>query len=457
MRPRPLNVFIIAAVVSLGLPSMLNAALTMETPFTDNMVLQRNMKVPVWGRAVANEAVTVRLNGQTKKATADLDGKWMVRFDPMPAGGPFTLTVKDSGNTVTLKDVLVGEVWMCTGQSNMRQPLGNFPGYHPGEEAVGLGQVRMVILGKEKEDWKVCDPATVESFSAVGFFFGRELYRSLDIPIGLIQTAIGGTSLESWMSPAGVDECPDLVWGQQFPGGNPVGGNFKYLEPSIPFGIRGAIWYQGENNGNRDTTETYRDHFAALIKGWRQSWGQGDFPFLFVQLANFRELQTQPDPSDSWAMIREAQRLTLSQPATGMASAIDIGMAGDVHPINKLDVGHRLALNARALVYGESDLVYSGPIYESMAIEDNQIRLTFTHRGSGLASSTGDQLEGFAIAGEDGNFVWADATIEGDEVVVSNQSVPDPQFVLYGWDQNPIISLFNKEGLPASPFRTFGE
>lgn len=624
--------------------------------FSDHMVLQCNTPVPIWGWAKPNDEVAVVLKGKKPLVTkADAQGRWMVKLPPQPAGGPHELIVRTREETVRFTDVLFGEVWVCSGQSNMEWPVAWAQNAKQEIATANFPQIRFFVVEKSialepqtdcKGRWVVCSPETVGGFSAVGYFFGREIHQRLKVPVGLIGTYWGGTPAEAWTELKALESDPDFkpilerlprdqealrrlqeryeralaewnqkvvlkdpgnqgeakgwakpdfddsdwatmelpqifertmnidgaVWFRKIvnipeswagkdlvlslgpiddqdttyfngerigstgsetpnswtvprrykvpgklvkPGENliavrvfdmleyggftgspdqmrleladgkekpiPLAGPWKFkiefardasklpprpqppinnwtptalfnamVAPLIPYAIRGVIWYQGESNVGR--AYQYRKLFPALINSWRKAWGQGDFPFLFVQLANF--LERKPEPTESaWAELREAQLLTLKTvPKTGMAVAIDIGEANDIHPRNKQDVGKRLALAALAIAYGQK-IVYSGPIYRSMRIEGNKIRLFFDHVGSGLVAK-GGELKGFAIAGEDRKFVWAKAKIEGNTVVVWSEQVPKPVAVRYGWADNPDCNLYNKEGLPASPFRT---
>ncbi|KPK45084.1 MAG: hypothetical protein AMJ65_01115, partial [Phycisphaerae bacterium SG8_4] len=366
---------------------------------------------------------------------------------------------------------------------------------------IRLFTVTRTVAHKPLDDcegsWAPCSPETVPDFSAVAYYFGRELHKRLDVPVGLIHTSWGGTPAESWtrieVLEAGADFQPILTrqaeiianypqaykeyeqklqeWQKaaeeakaegnkppRRPGAprgpdhphTPAGLYNGMIAPLIPYGIQGAIWYQGESNAGR--AYQYQRLFPAMIMNWREDWGQGNFPFLFVQLANFMETKDEPGDS-SWAELREAQTMTLSLPNTGMATIIDIGEAKDIHPKNKQDVGKRLAFWALAQTY-EKDIVYSGPLYKSMKAEGGKIRLSFDHVGGGLVAAGGEQLKGFAVAGADRKFVWADAKIDGDTVVVSSDDVAEPVAVRYAWADNPVCNLYNKENLPASPFRT---
>jgi len=485
------------------------ADVKLPTLLSDNMVLQRDREVPLWGTADAEEPITVTLGDQQVTTTTNREGRWTVKLPPRPAGGPFELTIAGK-NTITLKNVLVGEVWVASGQSNMEWPVGasanapqeiaaaNFPQIrYFGVQHTVAGQPQSGVNGS----WVECSPATVAGFSAVAYFFGRELHQTLGVPVGLIKSAWGGTPAEAWISRSGLESEPALKpllerwdyaclqaleeharsvdryfqqitqWVQEaqqsgspspmpsapgLPGTltSPWRASGLYngmIAPLIPYAIRGAIWYQGESNAGR--AYQYRTLFPAMIRDWRRAWGQGDFPFLFVQLANFMAPPAEPKES-AWAELREAQTMTLQLPQTGMAVAIDIGEANDIHPKNKQDVGKRLALAALANTYGR-DVVYSGPLYQSMAIEGNTVRLWFRHLGGGLVAQGGEPLKGFAIAGEDRKFVWAEAKIDGETVVVRSDQVPNPVAVRYAWADNPEgCNLYNRAGLPASPFRT---
>ncbi len=476
----------------------------------NNMVLQADMPLPIWGWAAPDEKVTVTLGEQKQTAAADKDGKWMVKLTPVKASDkPLTMTVAGA-NTITLTNILVGEVWICSGQSNMQ--FGTKQAINGDQEVassknpkIRLFKAAMVTASEPQKDtkgeWLECDANSVPSFSAVGYFFGRDLNKVLNVPMGLIHTNWGGTCAETWTSKEMLDSDPDfkVIWerfnksmedypknkenweknkdkilakhkeavakakaeGKQAPRGpqapsdpalnqnSPCRLYNAMLNPLIPYAIRGAIWYQGESNSGRAVE--YRKLFPAMITDWRKHWGQGDFPFLFVQLANFMDRKTEP-VDENWAWLREAQSMTLSLPNTGQAVIIDIGEAKDIHPKNKQDVGTRLSLAAQKIAYGK-DVVYSGPTYVSCKADGGKAVVKFANIGGGMIAK-GDKLTGFAVAGEDKKFVWADAKIEGDTVVVSSKDVAKPVAVRYAWANNPECNLYNKEGLPASPFRT---
>ena len=480
------------------------ADVSLPALFSDHMVLQRNKDIPIWGHANAGEVVTVILGTQKIITTADATGSWHTHLSPLKAGGPHTLTVQGQ-NTITFNNVLIGDVWICSGQSNMGWTVRR--SNNPEKEIasaqypkIRLFTVKRVTAQTPQQDvtgsWAVCDSQSVPNFSAVAYFFGRRLHKTLDVPIGLINTSWGGTPVEAWTSlPAlqATSEYPPLAtrWTKRiadYPKANekfqmdlkawqvtsdslkalgqdvprrpraPVGPNHPHrpavlyngmIAPLTPYAIQGAIWYQGESNAGR--AYQYRTLFSTMINNWRTDWGQGAFPFYFVQLANFRQTKDQPNNSD-WAELREAQNMALSLPNTGVAVTIDIGEADDIHPRNKQDVGLRLALAAEAQVYGKNN-PYSGPMYKSMQIENDKIRITFDHTNGGLKKK-GQKLTGFAIAGSDQKFVWADAKIEGNSVIVSSREIINPVAVRYAWADNPICNLYNGANLPASPFRT---
>ncbi len=486
-----------AALADIKLPAVIS----------DNMVLQGNKKVSIWGWAKPGEEVMVSVSWHRMRwaVTAGDNGKWMFKMNSPKAGGPYEMTISGK-NTITLKNIMVGEVWVCSGQSNMQWSVKQSANAEQEIAAADYPDIRLFTVERKVAEqpqsdcvgsWTLCSPQTVPGFSAAAYYFGRELHKELDVPIGLIHTSWGGTPAEAWTRrgilkeeidfapileryedavakyPQAMEEHKQKVeeWkkavekakaeGGEIPRrprapfgpGHPHSPSGLYnamIAPLIPYGIGGAIWYQGESNASRACQ--YRKLFGRMIQNWRSDWGQDKFPFLFVQLANF--MAVKPEPADSaWAELREAQLMTLALPNTGMAVIIDIGEANDIHPKNKQDVGKRLALWALARSYGK-ELVCSGPIYKSMKIEGEKIILHFDHVGVGLVAGPDEPLKGFAIAGADRKFVWADAKIDGDSVVVSSDEVSAPVAVRYAWADNPVCNLYNKEGLPASPFRT---
>ncbi len=616
------------------------------TIFSDHMVLQQGVPIPVWGWDAPGQMVRVTLGRQTATACAATDGRWQVRLDPVAAGGPWVLLI-DGSCSATFADVMVGEVWICSGQSNMRWSVSqsrNAREEMGGATDPGLRlfkvpnwSARTIQNDLAAAQWEVCSPQTVMDFSAVAYFFGRELRRKLGVPVGLLQCCVGGTPAESWMSPAslalepaaaGMRTDPDelqIAWdagmksiqeqtrdsantgwprgwadlptpagdwqemqlptlwqqaGVKFngilwfrkevdvpsawaghdlalgigacdksdvtyfnnvqvgsvtmqeredawslvrtyrvpaklvrPGRNviavrvhsdmfaggmtgpveamhltcpavqgaapiPLGGLWRYaveanygpvevppqpggwywpsscycgmVAPLIPYGARGAIWYQGEANVGRAVQ--YRDLFQALIRDWRQQWGQDHFAFLFVQLANYLAIREGP-ASSPWAELREAQAAALALPETGMAVAIDVGEANDIHPTNKQDVGHRLACAALAKVYQVPEMPASGPLFARAQASGSSMHIVFTHTHGGLLAR-GGRLTGFSLAGADRRFVWAEAQIDGDSVIVSSPTVPAPVAVRYAWADNPVCNLYNGANLPTAPFRT---
>jgi sialate O-acetylesterase len=458
-------------------------------------VLQQGMKVPVWGTADEGETVTVRLQGQEKSTTAK-NGRWMLQLDNLESGGPFAMEISGS-NKIVFKNVLVGEVWVCSGQSNMEWPLSQS---HEPERAIASAANPMLRLftvprsptaapaRSVKASWQQCNAQNVRNFTAVGYFFGRDLQKSLGVPVGLIHTSWGGTPAESWTSESALLAEPSLQYMAERqsralrnypqaldnyknavikaleekhdfpeapvnPARNASGASTLYngmIAPLVPYAIRGAIWYQGESNAGR--AYEYRKLMPTMITSWRAAWQQGDFPFLMVQLAPFMKIEAEPKES-AWAELREAQLLTaLHLPNTGMAVITDVGHETDIHPRWKEPVGARLALAALALANGKK-IVYSGPIYAGMKVDDARVVLNFNHVGSGLVAK-GGPLTGFTIASEDRKFVKAQAEIQDDHVVVWCPEVAHPVAVRCGWANYPVVNLWNKEGLPASPFRT---
>ncbi len=420
--------------------------------FGNNMVLQRGMPVPVWGTAANGEEVTVTIAGQTKKTTTGSNGKWSLKLDSLPTGGPYEMKVQGS-NTLVFSGVLVGEVWLCSGQSNMAWTMNQLGPNSDSAKSGNFPEIRLFDI-RQGGTWAKCEPNRLGTFSATAYYFGRELHRKLNVPIGLMTAAVGGTAVERWMDPQSIQDDPDNLKLD-----SNSGDLYRaHIQPLVPYGIRGAIWYQGESNADKDkgNPSQYAHRFPNMIKGWRKVWSQGDFPFHYVQLANHKAVQTQPGEDGFWPQIREKQRLTLAVKNTGMAVTIDIGMANDIHPTNKYDVGKRLSLWALARDYGVKNLVYSGPMFESMRVEGNKAYVKFRHVGGGLSVKGGGALKGFVVAGSDKQFKWADAIIVGDEVVVSSSQVANPVVVRYGWANNPTVNLYNAEGLPASPFTTEG-
>ncbi len=431
------------------LTSSARANVAVKPPFATSMVLQREMPVPIWGTAASGEQVTITIATQSKTVTTPSNGKWTAKLDPMPAGGPYVLTIKGT-NTVSLNDVYVGEVWQAAGQSNVDTRLNFYSNLASEITQANYPLLRYYTLRQpgETTTWEVVSPSTAGPLSALAYFFGKELQQKTGRAVGLVVTAVGGTRISAWLDPATLSAHPEVTDSDRGSMWN------MWVGPVVGYALRGTIWYQGENNANTADGPTYGERFKWLINGWRAAWGQGDFPFYFAQLSNTHAIQTDPNNTSPVATIREGQRMGLALPNTAMSVNMDIGVADDWHFPNKPEAGHRLALPARAKDYGEPELVYSGPLYTSKSISGNKVILNFAHIGGGLMARDGGALKGFAIAGATGAWVWGEAAISGSTVVVSSASVPTPTRVRYAWGDNPVLSLYNKEGLPAASFTT---
>jgi sialate O-acetylesterase len=446
--------------------------------FGNNMVLQRNQPIPVWGWAAPGEKVTVQFNKQTKSAKAGKDGKWMVKLNQEAAGGPFQLIVKGK-NAITIDSVLVGEVWICSGQSNMEMQVkrsGDL--YLKDIHEANYPQIRhfkvehiisdTLAADITKADWKPAnDSNNVADFTSVGYFFAKKLYDELHVPIGLINTSWGGTMVEAWTSREALDKSPDFNGtikktfseakaaakeGEFGPNDYPSLLYNGMINPLIPYGIKGAIWYQGETNAPR--ANQYKKAFPLMITDWRSRWNEGDFPFYFVQLASWKANNGNSEKGSTWAELREAQTSTLSLPNTGMAVTIDIGNTEDIHPVNKKDVGERLAAVALNKLY-DKKAEFSGPVFSSINTDGNKVVVSFTHADGLWTKNKYGYLEGFEVAGEDHKFHYAKADIKDGKVVVYSDSVSAPVAVRYAWaDDVPEANLFNKDGFPAVPFRS---
>jgi sialate O-acetylesterase len=519
----------------------------MPAVFGDHMVLQEKSKLPVWGWAEPGETITVTFKNQKRTTITAANGAWRVDLDPVDPGSEAgTLTVAGQNNSLVFTDVLVGDVWVASGQSNMEFGIQTD---RRGAEAIAHAtdsQIRLFFVpwatalqpqtnigpavppSPLNGKWEVCSPELMNAnwawhgFSAIGYYFAEEIRHTTGRPVGMIAAYKGGTPAQAWTSISGLEmdaalahyvaehqrmvdnfataqaayskqyadyEIKMKAWnvaaekakaaGQVLPANSapkaPVPPDGGYgapanlfngmIAPLIPYAIKGVIWYQGESNGDtvREAGE-YAVLFPRLIKDWREKWERGNFPFLFVQLPNFNAPAKTPSEGN-WPWVRDAQLETLSLPETGMAVTIDIGNADTIHPPDKLYVGRRLALAARRVAYGQN-LVYSGPTYDAMSVEENKIRIQFKDVGSGLTLGTPPptadgkvlpaptELTGFGIAGADQDFVWAKAILDGDTVIVSSDHIQQPKAVRYDWGQNPSGDLYNREGLPASPFRT---
>jgi len=452
-----------AALCSLAMAASTRASVKPNPLFSDGMVLQQGRPVAVWGTAQDGEAVTVKFQGQEVATTAK-DGAWTVKLDALKPGGPELMTIKGQ-DTVEVKDVLVGEVWLASGQSNMEWPVRASADVEAVLASANDPMIRLFTVprggsGMPKTavdaSWKPCTPETVGGFSAVAFAFGKQLRKALGVPVGLINTSVGGTPAEAWTSAEALGADPALkpILDYSSQGTNKPSVLYNaMIAPLVPYGVRGAIWYQGESNASR--AEQYRVLFPAMIADWRRRFGQGDFPFLFVQLAPFRDRKDAPGESQ-WAELREAQSLTKAHvPNTGMAVITELGDEKDIHPKQKEPVGARLALEALRIAYGK-DVVSSGPTYKDMKVDGDKAILSFDDLGGGLVAKGGVALTGFAIAGPDKKFVNAKAEIVGDTVIVTGEGVAQPTAVRFGWADFPVLNLTNKADLPASPFRTDG-
>jgi len=507
MRAFRLAVLPCLALFSAGI----RADVTLAPLFTDHAVLQRDKPVPVWGTADAGERVSIAFHGQSRETTASADGRWIVFFDALaadPQGTELTATAK---NTIVLHDVVVGEVWLCSGQSNMEFAVKQAANADKEIAAANFPLIRHVKINRtvatapaatvKTSGWQSASPQAVGNFTAVGYFFARDIFQKIGVPIGLVNSSWGGTPIESWMSPAAFASDPafkvvaqrweqDLAdypvkkpaydakfadWRQaeaaakakgpaahaaflkqrpwerapRGPGDSwtPSGLFNGMINPLLPYALRGALWYQGESNADR--ASEYHALFAAMITAWRQHFGQDDFPFYWVSLANYKE------PSDdgaTYAFLREAQTQTLDLPNTGQALAIDIGNPADIHPTNKQDVGRRLALLAKNRVYGITG-DDTGPTFANLIREGAALRVKFTHADGGLIAHD-KPVQSVEVAGADKIFHPATAKLQRDTMLVSAPEVREPVAVRYAWKNSPDANLFNGEGLPAVPFRS---
>lgn len=509
---------VIAALVS----APVRADVRLPRVFTDDMMLQRDQPIPVWGWADPGEALTVTLSAHTAKATADAEGRWSVELPALKSGEKLALEVRGK-NAITLKNLIVGDIWLCSGQSNMEWSVAASDGADD-IKAADLPKIRRikfnhVTAADAVEDaatgtpWQVCSPQAAGGFTGCGFYFAREIVAKTGVPIGLLDDNWGGTAIEPWITPEGVASVPALAavaaerekartaWRQQLPkalaeheawigrtrvaiatdapipaapafAADPgASGWFSIsnamIRPVQRLPIKGVLWYQGESNGGEG--ESYFHKMQALVGGWRQAWNRPELPFYFVQLASFQQPTDNPAGGDGWARLREAQLRALSIPHTGMAVAIDtvpLAVASDIHPKNKYDLGLRLARWALHRDYGMTDTVPSGPLYTGIRVEGGKIRVSFEHAAGGLMAGAkvgrepavedrSAKLRRFAVAGADRKWVWADAVVDGSTVVVSSPEIVEPVAVRYAFSMNPDgANLYNRAGLPASPFRS---
>lgn len=470
---------------------------------SDHTVLQREAPIHIWGWSEPEEKITVRFHSQTRSAEANAQGEWSLWLMPERAGGPYTLTAQGSSNgnlsTVTVSDVLVGDVWLASGQSNMEMPLKGFPGSavvkNSAQEIARatLPQVRLLRIEQKsssvpvedvEDTWTPCTPETAADFSAVAYFFGREISQKEHVPIGLIDATWGGTPVASWISLNGISADASLMpifaararfadgqsrlsrvvaaekredaaalaahrpvprhpWHPEEASWLPAALFNGMIAPVTPYSIKGAIWYQGETDSAPETASIYAKSFSTMIGDWRSHWQQGNFPFLFVQISSFKS------DDEWWGMIRDQQRRTLAVSNTAMAVSLDVGTPDNVHPPDKQTVGARLALAARGVVYGEN-VDYAGPLFRQATREGAGMRVWFDH-GAGLVSKDGAPI-GFEVAGKDRQFVPARAVIRGSSILVTSDAVKDPQYVRYAWQNVTAANLYNGAGLPTSTF-----
>jgi sialate O-acetylesterase len=466
------------------------ADLKVAAIFGDNMVLQQQQPVPVWGWSAPNAAVTVSFGGQTQSTKADTDGKWLVRLGKLKASAEPQSLIIESGEAITLTNILVGEVWLASGQSNMEKPIGRQPGQKPvlnaEQELAAANYPQIRIFQVEKtlsatpladltkfKGWQECSSNALNSisFSAAAYFFGRDIHTNLNVPVGLVESSWGGTRIEPWTPPVGFESVPSLaklaqppVDGGKIANSQPMAIYNAMIAPLAGFALRGAIWYQGESNlmdTNRTGYLTYADKMRALVGGWRQIWGEGDFPFYFVQIAPFKyydrkgHLAASPEKlPEFWTLQSQAARRIRH---SGMVVTTDlVDNLDDIHPRDKANVGHRLALLALNQTYGEKEVVSSGPTFRKLRISGPTAILKFDHTDGGLISKDGQPLTWFTIAGADGKFVPADAKINGNTVEVSAVGVEQPAAVRFAWAETAQPNFFNGAGLPAEPFRTDG-
>jgi sialate O-acetylesterase len=493
----------IVTLIAITLLANLGASADVRLPkiLSSHMVLQRDRPIHFWGWADPDEKVTVTLDGQTAESAADKLGRWSLYLPAHAAAGPLTVNVKGS-NDITIDDVMVGDVWFASGQSNMEMPLKGFPGNaviknsEAETQAADQPKLRLLRIRKTTSDfplndyqdtWTTCTPDTAANFSAVAYFFGRAIAEKENVTVGLIDSTWGGTPAEAWTSFQGLtsdaslmpvfaawgtmmdaqtdmglvkdadqraDEAaekahepkPKHAWRPEPASWGPAALYNGMVAPAIGYGIKGAIWYQGEANAGQARAPIYDKVFGAMIVDWRRHWQEGAFPFFFVQLADY-----QASPSDLWwPIVRDAQRRTLSLANTGMAVTIDVGNPKNIHPADKQTVGQRLALAARATAYHEK-IEFSGPLYRQVGLDGHDARVWFDH-AEGLMTKDGGTPEGFEVAGPDKKYQAAMAKLDGVSVVLSSPEVPEPKYVRYGWKDVPSVNLYNGAGLPASPF-----
>ena len=471
------------------------AEVKLPAVLAEHMVLQRDFPIHLWGIAEAGELVSATFRGAVAKTQADKLGCWELSLPAGAAGGPFVLEIQGS-NLIHFSDVLVGDVWLASGQSNMEFPMRRVANAEVELKNADRPRIRLFHVAKASasfpqedlvaETWTPATPESVVDFSAVEYFFGREIQDDQKVPVGLIEADWGGSPAEAWTSLRGLSSDaglmpafaahaemadreagkklediwerqeiaaakaagkpePDFPWHPEFRSWEPAGLYNAMIAPLTRFPLRGFLWYQGESNTSLERAFYYAPLFQTLIRDWRSRWAEGELPFFYVQLANWIS-----EPDSHWPEVRDAQRRALELRNTGMAVAIDIGNPTDIHPTNKQEVGKRLALAARAIAYGEK-IEYSGPLFRAAVPQGQNLRVLFDHAETGLLAK-GEILKGFEIAGEDKKFQPAEARIDGTAVVLTTPIVLAPRYVRYGWDSNPDCNLYNKAGLPAATF-----
>ncbi len=495
-----------AAIVLATLATAARAEVKLPSLLSDNMVVQQGRAAMFWGTAAPGEKVTVTFAAETASTTAGQDGRWRVALQPPASGGPYQVQVAGA-NTITIRNVLVGEVWLCGGQSNMELSLNQAVNGTAEAAAADFPQIRqfripMTPSGEPQTDcpgsWVVCSPATAGRFTAVGYFFGRAIHKDLKAPVGLINNSVGATFIGTWLDPAivaGESEFKVAItryqqakaeYGQARSDYGAALASYEaaragltdqaalrkpevptdpllympgvfyngMVVPLRPFPIAGVVWYQGESNAVNAGYQVYGRLLTALIRNYRRDWGREDLPFLVVQLPGCGPATTDPNGWGGWMAVQEGQLYAASLPKVGLAVTIDLGDGENIHPQRKKEVGERLALAALAIAY-DKKVSFSGPIFQSATVEGNKVRLKFNHAESGL-EARGGELKGYAIAGADRKFVWAQAGIDGRDVIVTSSLVAAPLAVRYGCSMLPECNLYNQDGLPAAPFRTDG-
>ena len=470
---------IFSTLILLAFSSTLFANITLPKILGHNMVLQQNKKVAIWGTAAPNEKISVSFAGQFKTTTADNSGKWLLKLNSMKASfTPREMTIKGS-NTIVLKNILVGEVWMCSGQSNMEYAMRKYSkydsltkGYKPPKNDLKLADnpnIRIFLDRRKYMDpspehlgWDAAMGKSLVDFSAVGYYFAKDLYAKLNVPIGMISAAVPGSRIEPWIEPSKMEIEPKLKNGKILDKLSADGGESgkfynTMIQPLIPFTFKGFLWYQGESNCFLNENIRYAYKLKTLIESWRQDWNDKNLPFYLVQIApyNYSASKDRPLTTETLPEFWESQALILHLKNTDLVTITDlVEKTSDLHPGNKWEIGHRLSLLALHKTYGERDIIYSGPRFEKMKIVENSIEIAFSNTGSGLSSRDEKPLSWFSIAGADGKFVPAKATIKDNKVVVSSPEVAHPYFVRFGWNETAQSNFINKEGLPAVPFRS---